>query len=73
MGWVVLVGGAGVQGGVVGDELDVARLQLHVEVQGGLVGDRLVEIEQLAFRGREARGVRVSLHGAEIVAVVEGA
>jgi hypothetical protein len=70
---VVLVGGARVQDRVVGEPLDVAGRELHVEVEVGLRRDRLVEVEQLALVVAERGDVRVSHDRAEVVAVVEGA
>src|SRR5262245_5591440 len=58
---------------VVGEELDIAWLELHLEIKVRAVGNFLIEVEQVALLGSEARHFRVALDGAEVVAVVERA
>ena len=52
---------AGVKDLGVRDQLDVAGLELHLQVEGGVIGDGLDEVECLQLRSGEPRSLRVAL------------
>ena len=58
--------------GVV-QQLDVAGLEVHLDVESRVVGDGLDEVERLALRVGESRDLRVALRVADVPADVEDA
>ena len=64
---VIFILGAGMKVRMIGQKLDVARLQIHVEIELGIARYLLIEIEALALLWRKIGHFSVARGRAEII------
>ena len=69
----ILILRPGVQDSVIGQQLNVSGLQVHVQIHSRLRGDSFVGVEQFFFQSGKWRYIRVSYHGVKVVCVIESA